>query len=277
MGRVMRAAGVPDDVPVTYAGRLDPMAEGLVIFLVGEMRYQKERMLHLDKTYDVSFFTGCETDTFDVLGVAQISSCLGGVPERSEGEVVSIPPRPSATPPKQEEINAELTLKTINEFQPTGTFSQAFPSYSSRKVGGKSLFAYARASEIVLNEFHNVTIHNYSNFKTSSISSSELVENICADIKKVEGDFRQQEISASWKALEPQLPSKVDVHHLTISCGSGFYVRQWVSDLGRYLSTGAVTLSIVRVTIGVFTMSMLNGEPYRVFHPEDPEVQHLTK
>ena len=39
------------DVKMTYAGRLDPMAEGLLIILTGEECKNKEKYLVLDKEY----------------------------------------------------------------------------------------------------------------------------------------------------------------------------------------------------------------------------------
>jgi tRNA U55 pseudouridine synthase TruB len=72
------------------------------------------------------------------------------------------------------------------------------------------------------------------------------------------------------------MPKTLPMHTVTIDVSSGFYVRQWVNDLGNYLSTGAVTFSITRGTIGVFNMSMLNGEEYRVFELGDSLFNNLT-
>ena len=75
MERIRAEADISSDIPMTYAGRLDPMAEGLVVFLVGDMRFQKEQMLKMNKTYQIEFFLGYETDTYDVLGMVQKSQC----------------------------------------------------------------------------------------------------------------------------------------------------------------------------------------------------------
>ena len=39
------------DVKMTYAGRLDPMASGLILILAGEETKNKEKYLTLDKEY----------------------------------------------------------------------------------------------------------------------------------------------------------------------------------------------------------------------------------
>lgn len=250
MERIRAEADISSDIPMTYAGRLDPMAEGLVVFLVGDMRFQKEQMLKMDKTYHVEFFLGYKTDTYDVLGMVNQSS---------------------------KQSNHEITMQLIESFRPIGTFTQNFPAYSSRKVDGKPLFVHAKESNDVPVESHDVTIYRYADLKSSEIGSKDLLESIYADIKKVQGDFRQDESIASWKKVADSFPETVTMHSIVMSVSSGFYVRQWVSDIGRFLSTGAVTFRIVRDTIGIFTMSMLNGESYRVFNEHDPLIQNLTK
>jgi len=249
MERIRAEADISSDIPMTYAGRLDPMAEGLVVFLVGDMRFQKELMLKMDKTYHVEFFLGYETDTYDVLGMVNQSL---------------------------EQGNREITMQLIESFQPIGTFTQDFPAYSSRKVDGKSLFVHAKESSTVPTESHDVTIYNYSDFKQTETNTEQFLESIYSDIKKVSGDFRQDESIESWKQVSGSFSETITMYEIDISVSSGFYVRQWVSDFGSVLSPGAVTFRIVRDTIGVFTMSMLNGESYRVFKEHDPLIQKLT-
>src|ERR1035437_1661782 len=53
---------------MTYAGRLDPLAEGLLIVLYGDEIKNKEKYLGLDKEYEVDILFGFATDTYDVLG-----------------------------------------------------------------------------------------------------------------------------------------------------------------------------------------------------------------
>ncbi len=55
--------------PMTYAGRLDPMPEGLLLILSGEELKNKDSFLDLKKTYEFEVLWGVETDTLDVLGL----------------------------------------------------------------------------------------------------------------------------------------------------------------------------------------------------------------
>ena len=54
--------------PYTYAGRLDPMAEGVLLVLEGEECKDRERYLSKDKTYEYECIVGIKTDTSDALG-----------------------------------------------------------------------------------------------------------------------------------------------------------------------------------------------------------------
>lgn len=252
MTRIRRLARVPVDTAMTYAGRLDPMAEGLVIFLSGDMRYFKEHFLHLSKTYTVRFFLGYATDTYDILGMPRVFMDEQLLPVK------------------------KLSMEAIESFQPVGIFSQAFPAYSSRRVLGKPLFQHALNGIPVPEQVHTVSIKSYNSFGQKVISSSALLNSIVQDIKKVDGAFRQSESINAWNGLSKTFPKDIVEYSISIECSAGFYVRQWVHDLGLFLSTGAVTSGIIRDTIGVFTMSMLNGESYRVFTHSDPEIRNLT-
>lgn len=253
MIRIRRAAKVPPDTAITYAGRLDPMAEGLIIFLCGDMRLLKDRFLHLSKTYKARFFLGYCTDTYDLLGI------------------------PRAFADAQTVLSKEVSLETIHAFRPVGTFDQVFPKFSSRRVLGKPLFHHALHGTPVPEQTHMVSIQSYGPLTKESVLSAELLKSITQDIKKVDGQFRQSESIIAWNTIAKTFPKETIEYSITITCSAGFYVRQWVHDLGLFLSTGAVTSGIIRDTIGVFTMSMLNGESYRVFTHADPEIRDLTR
>lgn len=253
MDRIRTELSISPEILMTYAGRLDPMAEGLVIFLCGSMRFHKDKFMKLSKMYSVGFIPGIETDTYDTLGLIQ-----------------------NVSDSKSQYSIADLE-KNIQLFQPIGTFNQSFPSFSSRRVFGKPLFQHALDNnEEIPEQSHDVTIFGYSNIKQQSMNRDELIESITNDVKKVSGEFRQDEIIKSWKKATEKLPSELIMYSLDIECSSGFYVRQWVHDFGAFLGNNAVTFSIIRGTIDIFTMSMLNGESYRVFDEHDPLIHKLT-
>ncbi len=77
--RYRNDAGIEAGVPMTYAGRLDPMAEGDMIILVGEECKGKDKFLPMNKEYEVEFLLGIETDTYDLLGIFQKESEISDI------------------------------------------------------------------------------------------------------------------------------------------------------------------------------------------------------
>src|SRR3989338_7639479 len=54
---------------MTYAGRLDPLAEGVLLILAGKTVYEQEKNLKLDKEYEGKILFGFETEAYDVLDI----------------------------------------------------------------------------------------------------------------------------------------------------------------------------------------------------------------
>ena len=67
------------NIPMTYAGRLDPMAEGDLLILIGEECKKKDAYLGLDKEYEVEVLFGIETDTHDVLGIPKVCRQISNI------------------------------------------------------------------------------------------------------------------------------------------------------------------------------------------------------
>lgn len=95
---------------LTYAGRLDPLAEGVILVAVGEEVHKKERYTKLDKTYEFELLYGFSTDTHDVMGLVT-----------DVGEA-----RPVGSVP------VDLLV---------GPWQQEYPKYSSPKIAGKKTFS----------------------------------------------------------------------------------------------------------------------------------------
>src|SRR5258708_1099484 len=52
----------------TYLGRLDPMADGVLLAATGNDAKRRDDFLNLDKEYDFTAIFGFATDSYDVLG-----------------------------------------------------------------------------------------------------------------------------------------------------------------------------------------------------------------
>ncbi len=217
---------------MTYAGRLDPMASGLLILLAGEETKNKEKYLALDKEYEFEVLFGFATDTYDILG-----------------KVVKQDFR-IATLIKQD--LEKLIRDKLNEF--TGTFIQKYPIYSSKTVKGKQLFEYARAGEEVDVPEREVFVKQFQFLKLRKVSAAKLLVNIDTRIKKVKGDFRQKEILKIWyKKLATKKTKEASdffVASFKIKCGSGTYVRGIANSLGEKMNIPVLAFSIKRTKVG---------------------------
>ena len=211
---------ISKDTPVTYAGRLDPMAEGLVLLLTSEACKRKEEFLGLGKTYVFEVLFGVATDTFDMLG--KIISSLDFLPT-------------------EEQIS-----ESLEKIKNTKSFS--YPPFSSKPVDGLPLFVHAKAgtlpSELPLVDGEIKEI-NLKNLRTAYLP--EAIKEKIEIIQKVEGDFRQKEIIEGWqKFLESKKNSRCMVATFEATVSSGVYIR----TLSTMFDGPALAYSIERTKVG---------------------------
>jgi tRNA pseudouridine55 synthase len=213
------AAGLAEfaDVPMTYAGRLDPMAEGELLILIGDECKNKERWLGLDKEYEVEIVFGIETDTYDALGLALLD---------------------------QKNVPKPLVLETH-----VGRFIQEYPPYSSRTVHGRQLHELARTGGLPVEmPTKEVEIYSIELLKQEMITPVDLKTRIFSMIDKVTGDFRQAEIKACWdKVMITGQP--FPTRTIRVKCSSGTYMRSLAHRIGKGAHTSAFALSIKRTKL----------------------------
>ncbi|MDB5188565.1 MAG: ine55 [Candidatus Nomurabacteria bacterium] len=212
-----------DDEKLTYAGRLDPMAEGIVPILVGEARFQKDHLLGKAKTYEVDIVLGLSTDTGDLLGLL-INENL------------------SARKFLAEIQKAVETLSELKEL--------AYPNYSSRPVEGKPLFMHARAGNKVTLPVKKITIHELELLGIKEVALCALLGNAQEIIAKVQGDFRQAEIMAQWrKMMEADGDKQITIVTIRTTVSSGTYMRSLAEKMGELLGVPALAGRIVRTNL----------------------------
>src|SRR4030042_4443536 len=66
---VRRARPEAAGAKLSYAGRLDPMATGLLVVLHGPLLMHQERFWELPKAYEATVMLGMVTDSYDLLGI----------------------------------------------------------------------------------------------------------------------------------------------------------------------------------------------------------------
>lgn len=215
--RIRLEYGKPAEIPMTYAGRLDPMAEGLLIILTGEDCKQKEKYLKMDKEYEVEVLFGVSTDTYDTLGLIE------GAEKKD--------------------------FDAINFDKYKGKFTQEYPKYSSKIIAMKDK---ALPDEMPTKD---VEIFLIEQIGSKALSGQRIVDTVIENIKKVTGDFRQQEISAKWKDFgEKHASTRFIVIKLKVACSSGTYMRSLANRIGIDAGIPALAYSIKRTRINGYTI-----------------------
>ena len=217
---------------IGFAGRLDPMARGVLILLVGDANFEREKYLNLNKTYEFTAILGLETDSYDLLGLLTSPT--------------------SKTPP-----NNLTTI--INQFitDSLGKKIQPYPPFSTKPVKGKELFKWAREGKIAEIEIptKEITIHSLKQINQTTIKATDLHQHIKERINKIEGFFRQEEILAKWqKFFASNTKEEFTTLSFEVTCSSGTYVRSLVHNLGNILGCGAVTFDINRTKVGSYSL-----------------------
>ncbi len=227
---------------LAYAGRLDPMAEGLLLVLVGSECKKRKNYERLPKTYEFEVLFGISTDTYDILGLLE----RGSTRLRLNNSRIN----PGSTSPE---------AKFIESF--IGKFNQPYPPYSSPRVNGKPLFYWAREGKLsqIKIPTKRVEIYSLKHILTRFLKTQDLYTIIVNRISKTSGNFRQKEILKTWNQFFKDHPSPTStkddpylVAKFQITCSSGTYVRSLAHEMGQKTKTGAIAFSIKRTQIGSY-------------------------
>lgn len=228
--------GIPRDLPVSYAGRLDPMAHGKLLVLLGDECKKQKLYTGLDKEYEVEVLLDIGTDTGDVLGMPSLFS--------SHADTGRI----------QSALRDEL-----------GTHLRTYPIFSSKTVNGKPLFMYALENTLhtIATPEHPETFYRISLRSIETLSSTQLAGRV-ADMlaltptsdepsKALGADFRIGTIRPKWAELFKESEGRTfTILKIRVVCGSGAYMRSLAGRIGERLGSRGCALSIHRTRIGSY-------------------------
>ena len=219
-----------DVVKISYAGRLDPMAEGILLLLIGEENKKRKEYEKLNKKYESEIILGISTDSFDALGI--IYNIKLSLPAKDDVD------------------------KCLRAF--VGRQDQTYPPYSSKPVKGRPLFWWAknnRLSEIKIPK-KKIEITSIKLESIKKINATKLFKDAEKRIKKVKGDFRQAKILEIWEKFADKHKHQEFLKiRILVTCLSGVYIRRLASDIGEKLGTGGFALSITRTSVGNYTLN----------------------
>lgn len=214
-------------VPLTYAGRLDPMATGLLLILAGEECKKKDDYLGLKKTYQATVTLGLNTDSSDLLGIPMLIR---------------------TTP-----IDEATIYSAVNALK--GTLELAIPPYASVMVDGKPSHYWAQLGIKKEQPIRTSTIFSIKEIAVNNISLADLVEEAVELTESVHGNFRQSEIADAWKTIEKENPGlKLTQVSFCVEVSSGTYIRAIAQHLGTILKCGGHLSRLRRTQIGSLSL-----------------------
>lgn len=219
-------------VPMTYAGRLDPMASGKLLILLGEECKHKDAYTKLDKEYEFEVLLGLQSDTGDVLGLAAACS----TPE-------------------------SITVETVHAVSKAlrGSHKLPYPLYSSKTVAGKPLFQHAHENNVVDLPISTMRVYSLQCIGEMRVSTQTLLEAIEQKIhllqaernnEHVGSDFRKGAILDRWKELLSNVGGEYRILCFRAAVGPGTYIRTLGSKIAEELGTCGLAYSIHRTKIG---------------------------
>jgi len=235
--RLRISQNIPNDIPLAYAGRLDPMASGKLLVLIGDECKRQEQYHSFDKEYVVEVLLGARSDTGDVLGLI--------------------------------ELNASQQLVTSHDIKNIlqslrGTIELPYPHFSSKTVRGKPLHTWTlegRLDEIDIpikkSTLHSLTFRGLRTIPQNEVlkivrDKIETIPPVTDERKALGADFRRDDVRKSWNQVaESDIPT---FQIVTFSCiaSSGTYMRSLAEVIGKRLSTYGLAYSIHRTKIGTY-------------------------
>lgn len=191
---------------VAFAGRLDPLAFGIVRLLTGDDCKLMDDECNHDKIYTFSTIHGFQSDTYDILGL--VTNIIDD---------------------KNDNFKEIL-------FNDEKIITQQYPPYSSKTVDidGKKVRLW-EATKYNMNynviPTKEVKIYYIKKINENFVDGNNIYNTINYLINTVNGDFRQKEILSKWKeVIDEKKIYKCCMYETKIS--SGGYVRSIANSMG---------------------------------------------
>lgn len=223
-------------VPACYAGRLDPMASGKLLILLGDECKRQRAYIGLDKEYEIEVLLDAGSDTGDVLGIIEYSG-------------------------KETRVADSVLASALRAER--GVHVRKYPSYSSKTVHGKALFLHALEGTLGGIDIpeHQEHIYRIESLGARGVATAELkgsIEAFLAQVPKTDepskalgADFRIESVRTSWNEYFNKAGERsFTVVRLRVACGTGTYMRSLAGRIGEALGTKGLALSISRTKIG---------------------------
>ena len=280
-----------DGVSMAYAGRLDPMASGKLLVLLGDECKNQTAYHGLDKEYEFSVLLGIGSDSHDVLGrlntipIHPNADSNQSLLHRSSQTHPRIVTSSLSAPNDQSDPGGSNTLSDrVNHGQAapsalsesliaiaktlTGNIELPYPHFSAKTVQGKPLHMWTlegRLGEIEIpTKESTVYALNLDSIETKSRTEVcaqarvkiDSIPEVTEERKALGNDFRRVDVRTDWENIleNDSLPDYYQIAHFTCTASSGTYMRTLAHLIGQRLSppTPSLAWRIHRTKIGTF-------------------------
>ena len=220
---------------ICYAGRLDPFAQGIMLILTDNDVKSMDNNLKHDKIYNFDMLLGISTSSHDIAGTINEDTN-----------------NPNYT---HEELYTYL-----HDFIKTYT-NQSYPLISSyvinhEKYGRHPLWWYYKNNINITIPNKSITIFDYTIVSISKISCKDFYNNAIERLQTVTNNKTLEELNIN--TYIENYKNKVKLVNTTdykikiqmeLKVSSGFYIRQFCSDFGKYINVPTIAVDITRTSI----------------------------
>ena len=223
---------------MAYAGRLDPMASGKLLVLIGDECKEQKKYHTLDKEYEFSVLFGVSSDTGDVLGRLRYETTA---PEVSEADLRHVP----------ESLHGSMTLP--------------YPHFSSKTIQGKPLHVWTLEGRLGEIEIPNYTATIYALYCTGitqktgadiadeALQKIETIPTVTEASKALGQDFRRKDVRADWNTFRDEHGGDTyTIATFTCIASSGLYMRSLAEVIAEKIGTTGLAYHIHRKNIGIY-------------------------
>lgn len=185
---------------IAYAGRLDPMARGLIPILFDDECNDMKSYTSKDKVYRVKVIVGIATDTDDPLGIITHETLI-------------------------QDINYLVSKYKDIFTKPMINFNQMYHYFSTKEINRRK-----KKKDTTIPSTHIVSLYSSTILSTGSIDTKEWIESIITIIDSIDKtkDFRQKTTIEQWEQFNSD---SIQYIELELNVSSGFFVRQFIRDI----------------------------------------------
>lgn len=219
----------------TCTGRLDPLAQGEMIILTDTDTKKMSGYLKKDKTYTFDMIIGIDSESHDCLSRIMNVSCESKLNKMDNRYIIS-------------KIHEFIVRYRKQKYPLVSSF--VTEQYSNKKP---LWWFYKNGYKDVILPEKDIVINNYNVFSVCKKTGKELSHTFMNRIeqiknKKLQEDFSSEETIFQWKNFKDK-----DTNFLVVSMEmnvcSGFYIRRFCHDFGKYINSYGIALDITRTNI----------------------------